>query len=104
MGVTGAALVASSPVVSIAFLSEQPVVECAGQESRSFASFRMTVVARTSQSWIANYLADLKIAKTAPCGSAMTDMRPTPSTVIGGTKNFAPISLALLAVASTSST
>ncbi len=30
------------------------------------------------------YRADLKIANTAPCGSAMIDMRPTPSTVIGG--------------------
>jgi len=28
--------------------------------------------------------ADLKIENTAPCGSAITDMRPTPSMVIGG--------------------
>ena len=48
--------------------------------------------------------ADLKIENTAPCGSAITDMRPTPAMLTGGRCNFAPISLALLAVASTSST
>src|SRR5580700_8391603 len=47
---------------------------------------------------------DLKIENAAPCGSAITDMRPTPSMVIGGRCSFAPISLALFAVASTSST
>ena len=51
-----------------------------------------------------NHRADLKIANTAPCGSAITDVRPTPSIVIGARYNFAPISLALFAVASTSST
>ena len=30
----------------------------------------------------------LKIADTAPCGSAITAIRPTPSTVIGGTKEL----------------
>src|SRR5208282_6218368 len=48
--------------------------------------------------------ADLKIANTAPCASAITDMRPTPSIVIGGRKRLAPIPLAFAAVASTSST
>jgi hypothetical protein len=46
----------------------------------------------------------LKIADTAPCGSAITAILPTPSTLIGGTKNVAPSSLALAAEASTSAT
>jgi hypothetical protein len=48
--------------------------------------------------------ADLKIANTAPCGSATTDMRPTPSMVVGGRQRLAPIFFAFEAAASTSST
>src|ERR1022692_3429521 len=44
------------------------------------------------------YLADLKIENTAPCGSAITDIRPTPSILIGGRCSLAPFSLALFAV------
>jgi len=51
-----------------------------------------------------DYRADLKIANTAPCGSAITARRPTPSIVIGARHSLAPSPFALDAQESTSST